>query len=254
MPTDIPPASPGGSSPAWNAIIVAGGRARRLGGIDKTALVWDGRRLLDGVLAATAGARRVCVVGSDAVLPAWALRTVERPRWSGPAAAIVAALDALSGPRDDDQTDDASADPSAASPAPDRAPEWVVVLAADLVRPAAAVAALLAELNRVAPSPQSGLAPQSLSDGVIGVDAGGRRQPLLGIYRQAALETSAGRLGSARNLSVNALIGQLDLRELPLPDGLSDDVDTPADVARLGIVLPGGPASDTPEPSTAPKT
>jgi molybdopterin-guanine dinucleotide biosynthesis protein A len=250
MPTDIPPASPGDSAPGWNAIIVAGGRAKRLGGIDKTALIWDGRRLLDGVLAATAGARRVCVVGSDAALPASVLRTVERPRWSGPAAAIVAALHALSETRNDAQPDGPSADASAAGPAT----EWVVVLAADLVRPAAAVAALLAELNRVAPSRQSGSAPNPPLDGLIGVDAGGRRQPLLGVYRQAALEAAAGRIGSARNLSVTGLIGQLDMRELPLPDGLSEDVDTPADAARLGIDLPGGPDSDPSEPSTTSAT
>ena len=69
----------GGSGLRWDAIIVAGGRARRLGGIDKTALVWRGRSLLDRVLAATAGSQRTCVVGSDAILPADVLRAVEQP-------------------------------------------------------------------------------------------------------------------------------------------------------------------------------
>ena len=193
----------------WDAIIVAGGRARRLGGIDKTALVWHGRTLLDGVLAAAAGARSICVVGSDAILPDSVLRTVERPRWGGPAAAIVAGLETLIGAAGADADGD-----------------WIVMLAGDLVRPGEAVTALLAELDG------------QVADGVITVDAGGRRQPLLALYRRAALVAAAAALGPAENLSVMSLIGGLTLHELHLPEALSDDVDTPADAARLGIEVP----------------
>ncbi|TFC00390.1 molybdopterin-guanine dinucleotide biosynthesis protein [Cryobacterium adonitolivorans] len=206
-----------GAGRQWDAIIVAGGRARRLDGIDKTALVWRGRSLLDGVLAAASGARRTCVVGSDRSLPAGVLRAVEQPRWGGPAAAIVAGLEAL-----------ARESGGAAT-----GTDWIVVLAGDLIRAENAVPLLLAELDRLSTSPDV--------DGLISVDAGGRRQPLLAVYRRAAL-VSAAAMRPAENLSVTSLIGALTLVELRLPDALGDDVDTPADAARLGIVIPASAA------------
>ncbi|WP_104163140.1 molybdenum cofactor guanylyltransferase [Cryobacterium sp. N22] len=221
----------GGSGLRWDAIIVAGGKARRLGGIDKTALVWRGRSLLDGVLAATAGSQRTCVVGSDAILPADVLRAVEQPRWGGPAAAMVAGLDALARESGDVPTGTGSA-----------GADWIVVLAGDLVRADDAVPFLLTELDRLltdsqAGAAQAGAATHGTIDGLISVDAGGRRQPLLAVYRRAALVSSA-LLRPADNLSVMSLIGPLDLVELRLPDALGDDVDTPADAAKLGILLP----------------
>ena len=216
------------AGPRWDALIVAGGRSRRLGGIDKTALVWRGRSLLDGVVAAASGAERTCVVGSDADLPDAVLRTVERPRWGGPAAAIAAGLAALAG--------DSRAGADAGS---GENTDWVMVLAGDLVHADAAVALLLAELDRIgtagATSTNTVAAPPV--DGLISVDSDGRRQPLLAVYRRAALVASAGRQ-PADNLSVMSLIGSLTLREFRLPDDLGEDVDTPADAARLGIVVP----------------
>jgi molybdopterin-guanine dinucleotide biosynthesis protein A len=233
----------------WDAIVVAGGRARRLGGIDKTALVWQGRSLLDGVLAAASGARRTCVVGSDADLPADVLRAVERPRWGGPAAALVAGLEALArasggGPTGTDSTgtDSTTTDSTGTGPA---TTAWIVVLAGDLVRADTAVPFLLAELDRLAAG--TGTGTHRPVDGLISVDADGRRQPLLAVYRREAL-VSAARLRPADNLSVTSLIGGLNLVELHLPDALGDDIDTPADAARLGIVLPPASAApDTPQ-------
>jgi len=217
---DSSPPSAAAAAPHWSAIVVAGGRARRLGGIDKTALVWQGRSLLDGVLAAASGARRICVVGSDAPLPAQVLRTVERPRWGGPAAAIAAGLTTL------------ATEPGVGAV---EEPDWVLVLAGDLVHADAAVALLFAELTRVT-------AADLTVDGLISVDSAGRRQPLLAVYRRAALVASAGRQ-PADNLSVMSLIGRLTLEEVHLPNALGEDVDTPADAARLGIVVPTAAAS-----------
>lgn len=233
MPRHERPAPAGdeslGTGLRWDAIIVAGGRATRLGGIDKTALVFRGRTLLDGVLAATASARRTCVVGSDAPLPASVLRTVEQPRWGGPAAAIVAGLAALDPAAR--AVDDADGDGDT---------EWIVVLAADLVNADGAVAVLLAETERLTGARGPG-APHA--DGVIAVDASGRRQPLLAVYRRAALRSAAIAHGPAENLSVMSLIGALTLVELRLADALSQDVDTPADAAGLGIEVPGPAAT-----------
>lgn len=74
----------------WNAIILAGGRASRLGGIDKPGLVFEGSTLLERALSAARDATATVVVGRD---------VVESPRFSGPAAATIAGLDSLARPR-----------------------------------------------------------------------------------------------------------------------------------------------------------
>ena len=216
------------AAPHWDALVVAGGRARRLGGIDKTALIWHGRTLLDGVLAAVSGAARVCVVGSDANLPANVVRAVERPRWGGPAAAMVAGLQALAEVGSGD---------------------WVLVLAGDLVHADQAVPDLLAALATLT-APTAVTAAGEQADGLISVDADGHRQPLLALYRREALAAAAAAIGPAENLSAKSLIGGLNLVELRLADEASDDIDTPNDAARLGITLPAPAATPATPPAT----
>ena len=53
-------------TPPLDAIIVSGGGARRLGGYDKTSLVFEGLTLLEHAMAAVTDARRVCIVGRTA--------------------------------------------------------------------------------------------------------------------------------------------------------------------------------------------
>jgi molybdopterin-guanine dinucleotide biosynthesis protein A len=74
----------------WDAIVLAGGRATRLGGASKADLVVGGRTLLDVSLDAVSGASRVVVVG-DVDAPG-AVVVQESPRFAGPAAAIGAGL------------------------------------------------------------------------------------------------------------------------------------------------------------------
>lgn len=132
---------------AWSAVVLAGGRGRRLGGADKPQLEVGGVRLLDVALAAVAGASPVVVVGGTDV-PFGVLSVVEEPRHGGPVAALAAGLAAVS-------------------------TEVVVVLAADLpfVTPSA-VARLLASL---------------VDQGAVAVDDTGRWQSLLAAYRTVAL-------------------------------------------------------------------
>lgn len=73
------------------AIVLAGGRGSRLGGVDKAGLTLDGVPLLDRSLAALDGIPTV-VVGPERP----GVRTVrEDPPLSGPAAAVVTGLAAL---------------------------------------------------------------------------------------------------------------------------------------------------------------
>lgn len=83
--------------PVFDAIVLAGGRGSRLGGIDKSALVHQGSTLLDHALQAVADARRVVLVGDRAPV-AGVLHAVEDPPGAGPAAAVAAGLAALVDP------------------------------------------------------------------------------------------------------------------------------------------------------------
>jgi molybdopterin-guanine dinucleotide biosynthesis protein A len=86
---------------SYAAVVLAGGRARRLGGVAKPALDVGGRPLLARVVAAVAGAEPLVVVGPPVAgldrEPVW---TREEPAGAGPVAGLRAALPYLpaSGP------------------------------------------------------------------------------------------------------------------------------------------------------------
>ncbi|MFT4082535.1 MAG: NTP transferase domain-containing protein, partial [Nocardioides sp.] len=73
----------------YAAIVLAGGRGSRLGGVDKATLEIGGRSLLHRVLAACADAAEVVVVG-DPVAGTEARFVREQPPYAGPAAALLA--------------------------------------------------------------------------------------------------------------------------------------------------------------------
>lgn len=194
-----------------DAIVLAGGRSRRLGSVAKAELLYRQQSLVARTVdAAAAPARRTVVVGpiqSDS-LSEEILLAREDPPFAGPPAAIGAGLDALSA------TSATSSD-------------FTVVLACDMPRINAAVVALLAELSTV---------PDS--DGVIAIDAAKHRQPLAAIYatpKLTAAITSQRALGTLDGLSMFALIGALDLHETLVPDHATEDIDTWADAARFGL-------------------
>ena len=136
----------------YDGVVLAGGRARRMGGVAKPGLEVDGRRLIDVALDALSGAGTRVVAGGADPLPDGVLRVCEEPAGGGPVAGLAAALDVVTAP-------------------------VVVVLAADLPFVAAEhVAQLLSAL---------GAGTASLA-----VDAHGREQPLLAAYDAAALRAA----------------------------------------------------------------
>jgi molybdopterin-guanine dinucleotide biosynthesis protein A len=79
----------------YDAIVLAGGSASRLGRTDKAALLVDGITLLDRVLAAVADAETVVVVGDERQTAASVTWIREEPIGTGPAAATRAGLAAV---------------------------------------------------------------------------------------------------------------------------------------------------------------
>lgn len=197
-------------------MILAGGKSSRLGGVPKAKLTYDGATLLERALAAASGAGRVVVVGPDpGTLPDAAMTAREDPPFAGPAAAIEAGLMAL----ENHARQGLSAKEISAP--------WVLVMACDMPFAGAAVPVLIREL-----------AGHEESEGAMALSADGKRQPLLGIYRTAALQRevlAAAEQGGLANAAVFRLLARLDLLAVPVPAGSTDDVDTWDDAAALGV-------------------
>ena len=183
----------------WTAIVLTGGTGRRLGGLDKAALVIAGVPLLDHLLDALPADVPVVVAGPERPTNRGVTFRAEEPRGTGPVAGIAAASGDVGTP-------------------------YVMVLAVDIPWSAAIVPILIAQL-----------AEADDADVVIPVDANGRRQLLCSAWRTAALQSALDRLGEPRGRSVRDLVEGARVREyLPTPDEapLLADIDTPADLAR----------------------
>lgn len=198
-----------------DVVILAGGRGSRLGGTDKSSLVFRGAPLRRHVLTAVRAARRVVWVGestSALAVDAWPelVVTREQPAFAGPSAALAAGLAALG---------------------PDAAP-FTLVLAADLPRATDAVPELLRGFLRT-------------GGGVLAVDDTGRRQFLLGVYPSGALRREVARYaGGLDGLPLRRLIDAIELTDVQIDGGLCADIDTAEDAARHGIRVPVLTGSD----------
>ena len=193
----------------FDAIVVAGGRGSRLGGVDKPALPIAGTTLLALAIEAVGAARRVSVVRAvdDVPVGRRVSRTVERPRWAGPAAAVAAGLADLQRPR-----------------RTGRAPALVIVIAADLPRAREAVR----ELTAVA-------MPRHV-DALMASDPDGRDQPLLAVYRTEALRAAVG-ARDVTGLGMSRLVGGLRTLRVPLAARLCADIDEARDAEAAGLAL-----------------
>ena len=174
-------------------IVLAGGSARRLSGVDKPVLSVGGKPLLARAVHALSGAERVVVVGPrrpgfDVV---W---TREPVPGTGPVAALAAGLAFV----------------------PEHV-EVVTVLAADLpgVR-RSTVDRLLAALGD--------------AEGAVLVDATGARQWLLGAWRVSALRSALPE--QVENAALRRMLAGLTVVDVPAELGEADDIDTPEDLER----------------------
>ncbi|MEV6942417.1 NTP transferase domain-containing protein [Streptomyces sp. NPDC051172] len=183
---------------AYDAVVLAGGAARRLGGADKPGVHVGGRALLDRVLTACADARTTVVVAGSRPTARPVLWAREEPPGGGPLAALGAGLHHTTAGQ-------------------------TVVLSADLpFLGAATVRRLLGALHA------------SDTEGVLLTDADGRDQPLVAAYRTHALRRGLAALatehGSLTGLPLRRLTAALHLTRVPDPVA-SFDCDTWDDIA-----------------------
>ncbi|MEU8873866.1 NTP transferase domain-containing protein [Streptomyces javensis] len=180
---------------AYDAVILAGGAARRLGGVDKPALRVGGRALLDRVLDACRGAGRTVVVGPRRPTARPVRWAREEPPGGGPVAAVDAGIRQTTAP-------------------------VVLVLSADLpFLTHETVETLLTGLQG--------------AEGAVLIDPDGREQPLVAAYRAeplrreiALLATEHGGLGG---LPLRLLVSELAMARLRHPTA-SFDCDTWEDI------------------------
>ncbi|MFG1781847.1 NTP transferase domain-containing protein [Rhodococcus oryzae] len=187
-----------GAPPAYDAVILAGGSASRMGGVDKPAIVIAGRSMLRAALDSVARAERVVVVGphrDDLAAPI--AQTQESPAGGGPVLAMDAGLLELG-----DGT----------------AP--VVVLAADLpFLSSASIESLVAALDREPSAPAA-----------FALDESGRVQFLLGVWRRDALSAGLDELGRT-DLANRPMKTLIPAGYVTVPMTGISDCDTEADVA-----------------------
>jgi molybdopterin-guanine dinucleotide biosynthesis protein A len=190
----------------YDAVVLAGGAARRLGGADKPGVRVGGRALLDRVLAACADAGTTVVVADPRPTARPVTWTQESPPGGGPVAALHAGLRHTTA-------------------------QYVVVLSADLpFLTEATVRRLLTTLR------------ESGAEGVLLTDADGRDQPLVAAYRTSALRRELTVLNGAASRSGSTAGGGLTglplrrltagLRITRVPDPVASfDCDTWDDIA-----------------------
>ncbi|GAA0902449.1 NTP transferase domain-containing protein [Streptomyces thermoalcalitolerans] len=189
----------------YDAVVLAGGAARRLGGVDKPGVCVGGRTLLDRVLAACADARTTVVVSDPRPTARPVCWVREEPPGAGPLAALDAGLRRTTA-------------------------DHVVVLSADLpfLRPVT-VRRLLSALHA------------GEADGALLTDADGHDQPLVAAYRAHALRReltalttrhpAPGAQGALAGLPLRRLTAALDLVRVPDDVAASFDCDTWDDIA-----------------------
>lgn len=210
--------------PVLDAVVLAGGAARRLGGGDKAMVDVGGSTLLDRVLAAVGPlVAEIVLVGpgrtvvADGTLPR--SRSVqEQPPGGGPVAAIAAGMASVTAP-------------------------LVAVLAVDL--PFVTTAAL----ERL----RDALLDHPIAEGALYIDPAGRDQLLFGVWRTDRLRAALPE--RPHGTSVRSVTRGLDVLRLTPADVASLlDCDTPEDVAaarRLAtpLVITDGTDANQPEPA-----
>jgi molybdopterin-guanine dinucleotide biosynthesis protein A len=184
---------------AYDAIVLAGGAAKRLGGVDKPSVSVGGRALLDRVLGVCRDAGRTVVVGGRRATARPVVWAREEPPGGGPLAALDAGVRQIEA-------------------------QAVLVLSADLPF-----------LGERTVRQLIGTLGTSGREAALLTDAGGRDQPLVAAYRTEPLRRELALLateyGSLTGLPLRLLTQELDLARIGAEPLASFDCDTWEDIS-----------------------
>jgi molybdopterin-guanine dinucleotide biosynthesis protein A len=183
------------------AVILTGGTAARMDGIDKASIEVGGVTLLERALAATLHAIEVVVVGREVPTSRPVTWAREDPPLGGPAAGILAGIDRFL-----------------------RMPDLVCVLAVDMPKVNSGTVARLTWAVEGDPD----------VDGAVLVDAEGQRQTLAAVYRTTSLQSARPEdREQEHGLPVRRLVGLLRLAEVPVVGNEAFDIDSWKDLRHL---------------------
>lgn len=180
------------------AVVLAGGTAARMDGVDKASVELAGRTLLEHAIDACLDAEEVVVVGAAVRTTRPVTFTVEDPVRGGPVAALLAGRDALA-----------------------RRPALLGVLAVDMPH----VGPLTFRRLREAAAGRDGAFLHEPGPG-------GRRQ-LAGVLDVGRLDAVAPALEERHGMPLHRLLGGLDLAAVPATGDEAVDIDSWADLRDL---------------------
>ena len=181
---------------ALGAVILSGGTAARLGGVDKGSIELDGRTLLEFALDAVIDASEVVVVGDWVTTNRPVTFVREDPQLGGPAAGLLAGLDAFASD-----------------------PVQLVVLAVDMPR------VTMGTLDRLRSAAEG-------RDGAVLVGTDGRRS-LADVLATGSLRAARPPYDEEFGLPLKRLLGGLDLAEVEARGDEARDVDSWEDLRDL---------------------
>ncbi len=182
--------------PAFSAVVLAGGTAARMDGVDKAGLEVHGRTLLALAIDSLVDAHEVVVVGTSVPTDRPVTFTREDPPSGGPVAGLLTGRDALL-----------------------RAPDWLGVLAVDM--------------PHVTPYTFRRLREAVVGhDAAFLVDATGRRQ-LAGVVQTSRLDAVRPDHEGQHGMALHRLLAGLSVAEVPAEGAEARDVDTWADLRDL---------------------
>lgn len=184
----------------YGAVVLAGGDGVRLGGGGKASVEIGGETLLEHALGALIDVRDIVVVGDPVPTTRPVTFVREDPVGGGPAAGLLAGLDAFPFP-----------------------PTWLITLAVDMPL---VTSWTIRRLTRAA-----------TRDGAVLIDENQRQQPLCAVYRSQALNRVRPEYGGEHGMSLRDLLAPLLLDQVPSMGGESKDVDSYADLREVRELL-----------------
>ncbi|MDS1268887.1 NTP transferase domain-containing protein [Lipingzhangella sp. LS1_29] len=201
------PAEPATVDEAFDAVILAGGAARRLGGVDKLELSVGGATLLEHVTAAVVHAEQVIVVGPPRTRPP-ARYVREEPPGSGPVPALRTGMRLVCSPR-------------------------VVLLAGDMPLLGAQTVERLRRERRA-----------RAAAGAVLLDSQERHQWLAGVWDSGSLSAA---LADYAGSSLHGLLAPLHPVLVREAESTSLDCDTPADLELVRRLASTGSEQQDPQ-------